>query len=921
MRFPILTFALLLAAVAAPRAQELPSPEQALGRAVGADGFLADYSQLTDYWRTLAERSARMRLVDIGRTGYGQTQWMAVITSPENQAELDRHRDTNVRLALGRDADEATARALCESGRAVVWIDAGMHATESIAAQNILELVWQMVSREDAEVRRILDEVILLVCPANPDGMEMIAKAYMATGRVGGLPVLYQRYVGHDNNRDFYAGNTAESRNVMGQLYREWLPQVVYNHHQSAPRGTVIFTPPFRDPFNYNIDPLVIRGIELVSAHMNHRFAAEAKPGVISRSGASYSTWWNGGLRTTVYFHNQIGILTEVFGRPDPTPLRQTVSRRLPYSDYPDPVPTQTWHARQTIDYLQTANFALLDLVARYPDEFQLNAWKMARRSIERGSRDHWTPTPRMVEIARERESARRSADESEPDEGEIPDAFEDPTLRDARHYVLPIDQPDFAAATRLVRRLRRAGVEVHRLTDDTFLPAGGSVRSGSFVIHAAQAFRSHVRDMLEPQWHPDDRSSDGGQPVRPYDSAGWTLSEQMGVRVLRVLDGVELPTAPVAEVEVPFTGGIVASGDAGWLLDPGDSNHFIAVNRLHAAGVEVRELTEAAEIGGRRWPAGAIHVPAAEGVARRIGGFGIELGVRAVAIGQPPEVATRRLEPVRVGLFDVYGGHMGTGWTQWALETFEFPVELVFGDRVERGDLAADYDVLIFHTGLPTATERGRRDAALQRGRDAATGETTDKLRAALPPFEDWSTIDARRVRLTEERAIPALRDFVAGGGRLIAMAGQADRLARHFDLPIQEGVTVADENGAERPARSDEFFVPGSLLRLHVAEGDPLTAGVAPRQAVMFRRDEVFTVTDPERVDVLAHYADAGELLASGWAIGAERLRGKAAVLRARIGRGDVVLFGPDVIYRGQPVGTFKFLFRAIQSMPRAD
>ena len=346
---PLCHAAVLAALAAAPLLAQVPSPREFLGHDVGADYQLCNYTDMVRYFRAIAERSDRMRIVDIGPTSYGQRMQMMVISAPANLARLERLREISVAMAHGRGVDAAQAKAFADEGRAFVWIDAGLHSTEAIAGQNIIELVWQMNSRDDDEVRRILDEVVLLACPVNPDGYELVANAYRAT-RSMTIPVLYQRYIGHDNNRDFYACNQLEAQNVNRVFYRQWCPQIVYNHHQSAPANTIIFTPPFRDPHNYLVDPMVVRGIEIVAAHMNQRFAAEAKPGVISRSGAPYSGWWNGGLRSTNYFHNVIGILTESFGRPEPTPIKQPLERRLPYGDYPDPVPAQLWHARHRRD-------------------------------------------------------------------------------------------------------------------------------------------------------------------------------------------------------------------------------------------------------------------------------------------------------------------------------------------------------------------------------------------------------------------------------------------------------------------------------------------------------------------------------------------------------------------------------------------
>lgn len=807
---------LLLGSLAA----QAESPKQFLGHDVGEDRWLCNYTDLVRYFRAVEAASDRVTLRDIGETGYGQRMLMAVITSPANQRRLEELRSISERLCRARDGDEAVARALAASGKAVVWIDAGLHASECIAGQNVIELVWQMASRQDPEVQRILDNVILLACPVNPDGLQLVANAYAATGSTS-LPVLYQRYCGHDNNRDFYACNTVEATHTSRVFYRQWYPQIIYNHHQSAPSGTILFTPPFRDPFNYQYDPMVVRGIELVAAHMNARFAFEGKPGVISRSGAPYSTWWNGGLRSTCYFHNMIGILTEVFGRPEPVPVTQTLNRRLPSGDYPDPVATQVWHPRQTIDYLQTANFAILDFAARYREELLLGIWRMGRSAIAAGSGDHWTVTPQLVAAAKLRQ---------DPDS-----VFSDPDLRDVRVYVLRSDQPDFGAAVQLVRALQKSGIEVLRATAP-FQVGGVSCPQGSFVIRTAQAFRAHIIDMFEPQWHPDDFKD--GKPVPPYDAAGWTLALQLDVQVVRSFGDVAGEFEALDEV-LPFP-------------------------------------------------------------------------TEAVAAGPVP----------RVGLFDVYGGHMATGWDRWVLERYGFAPQTVWGERITRGDLRRDFDVLLFHTGLPAVEGGGRGGrGGRQGGPDAAM---LAKLQQALPPFEDWSDLPARAVRLTAENSLPALREFVQQGGTLLALGGECQKVISAFELPVTVGVTVPDEDaaGGRRRARREEFYIPGSLVALECDPQDPLAVGCSPQFATMFDNGSpVLEVADGAKgVRAVARYR-LEETLVSGWAVGEELLAGKAAVVEAKVGKGRVVLFGADVTYRAQPVASFKLLFAAIRAAGRGE
>ncbi|MBL8749146.1 MAG: peptidase [Planctomycetes bacterium] len=874
-----------LALVFATPAQ-VPSPLEFLGHEVGADRRLCNYTDMVRWFRAVEERCDRVRIVDIGATSYGQRMNMAVISSPANLARIGRLRTIACTLAKGRvPRDEADV--LVAEGCAVVWVDGGLHATEAIAGQNIVELVWQMASRDDDEVRRILDEVVLLVCPVNPDGYELVANAYRATGRMT-IPVLYQRWIGHDNNRDFYACNQLEAQNTNRVFYSDWCPQIVYNHHQPAPKGTILFTPPFRDPHNYYTDPMVIRGIEIVSAHMNARFAAEGKPGVISRGGAPYSGWWNGGLRSTNYFHNVIGILTEAFGHPDPTPIEQGVDRRLPTGDYPDPVPSQVWHARQTVEYLQTANFAILDYAARHRREVLRGIWTMASRAIERGRRDWWTPTPVLVEAARRREDPNS--------------VFADPLLRDPRVYVLRSDQPDWTAAQRMVRALMRCGVEVWRATS-AFPMNGVTMPAGSYVVKTDQAYRAHVLDMFEPQWHPNDVKE--GKPVAPYDAAGWTLAMQYDVQVERCFEAVDGPFAPVADAE-RFAPAVLSAPNAGWSLDPRDTHTVPTVNRLLAKGCSV-------EWSGRGW----FWVGRDDGAMAVLRDAAAELGVRAANHARETREARQPVHAPRLGLFDTFGGHMPTGWDQWVLQEFGFPVQQVWGDRIEAGDLGKDFDALVFHTGLP-----GPRD--LERAAQKKDEEKLDDLAAALPPFEDWSNLQSRTTRLTGEKSLPALREFVEQGGTLLALGGECDKVIRHFALPVKVGTHVADPDpeaeGGERRTRREEFYVPGSLLAIEVDTSHEIARGSSRELAAMVTGSTVvMEVTDPNaRIDVVAKYRTADTLL-SGWIVGDWFLKGKAAVLCAHVGKGRVLLYGADVTYRGQPLGTMKMFFHGILTAGR--
>src|SRR3954469_387488 len=389
-------------ALSAQTPLKVTTPKEALGFNIGDDYQVANYTQLENYWKKLASESPRMKLESIGKTEEGRDQWMAIITSPENMKKLARYKEIGAKLAHAEGVSEQEARALAKEGKAIVWIDGGLHATETVGSQQLMEWVYQMVSRNDEETLRFLNDTILLNVQANPDGQELVANWYMREKdpqkrTMGGLPRLYAKYVGHDDNRDFYMSNMKESTNMNRQLFIEWFPQIMYNHHQTGPAGAVVFIPPFRDPFNYNFDPLVPLGIEMVGTAKHSRLVAEGKGGSAMRSGANYSTWWNGGLRTITYFHNMIGILTEIIGNPTPMTIPLVADKQLPKGDWPMPITPQAWHYRQSIDYEMSNNRAILDLASRYRETFLFNIWRMGANSIDRGSKDSWTVTPKRI--------------------------------------------------------------------------------------------------------------------------------------------------------------------------------------------------------------------------------------------------------------------------------------------------------------------------------------------------------------------------------------------------------------------------------------------------------------------------------------------------------------------------------------------
>jgi hypothetical protein len=907
-RARLLVLALLLAPLTVSAQGRLTSPEQFFGHRIGADYQLPNYTKFLAYFQTLARESERMQLDTIGFTEEGRPQVMGIISSPANLANKERYQQISARLSRAEGLTDDEARRLAKEGKAVVWIDGGLHATEVLGAQQLMETTWQLVSRTDEETRRFLDDVIILVAHANPDGMELVSDWYMREPdslrrSTSGVPRLYQKYAGHDNNRDSYMNALAETRNVSRVMYTQWYPQIMYNHHQTGPAGTVMFAPPFRDPMNYNLHPLIITGIDLVGASMHGRFVAEKKGGTVMRSGASYSTWWNGGLRTTAYFHNQLGLLTETIGNPTPMTIPLVAARQLRSGDQPLPVEPGRWHFRQSVDYSVTANWAVLDIASRHREQFLYNIYAMGRDAIEAGNRDSWTIWPqRVARVQAPAGGGRGGAGAGGGGGGgrggagggadQVRQQFEStlrrPEDRDPRAYILSADQGDYGSVVRLMRTLQYTGVDIHRATAP-FTAGGKQYPAGSFVVQAAQAFRPMILDLFEPQDHPNDFRFPGAPPTPPYDNAGWTLAMQFGVQYDRMLDGV---TGPLEKVNglVEATPAVLASGGSGWLLDPAQNDAALTANRLLKANAAVFRTTQATTVGGTTYPAGTWYVPR-NGVSTRVLTEAARShGVRTVASAQP--AGAQRIKALRVGVVDRYGGLMPAGWTRLILKSFEFPHTTVFPQELDAGNLIRTYDVLIFVSGAVGANLG-----------EAGEGEIGGPQAQSIPEeFRAWQGA------ITSNKTIPAIKAFVEAGGTAIAIGGST-ALGRHLGLPIENYLV---ENG--QPLPREKYYIPGSLLEVAVDQSHPLTAGLGSRATVMFDNSPVLKIgAGASGIRTVARF-DTPTPLRSGWAWGQESLQNGVAVAEASLGRGTVILSGPEILFRAQPHGTFKFVFNAL-------
>ncbi|HEX7706389.1 MAG TPA: M14 metallopeptidase family protein [Thermoanaerobaculia bacterium] len=510
---------LLLVLLAVPAFAQIPSPSEHLKMPIGADRTLADYRQIHDYFRMLSAASPRVELSVLGKTTLGDEMIMAVISSEKNIRNQARIKEIARRLADPRGLSQADAAKLMKEGRAIVLVTCNIHSTEIASSQMAMEWAHALATAEDEETKRRLDNVVLLLVPSlNPDGQTMVTdyyRKYVGTKYEGGrLPWLYHHYVGHDNNRDWYMLTQAETRAMNRAIYHEWFPQVFVDEHQMGSEGPRMFIPPFADPMDPDVHPLIWREVNLIGANMALRLEQEGKQGLIY--GYAFDSYWIGGTRNTGWWKNITGMLLEVASARIATPvyiepneLRGGSKGLIDYKptiNHPNPWRGGWWRLRDIIDYERIASDALIELAANYREDLLRNQLTRARAGLA-------TAAPREA-------------------------------------YRIPRDQHDWPTAQHLAWLMNEHNVEVHQAAN------------GDYWIPLAQPYAKFVVEMMEPQRYPEVRVQSGSEPLRPYDVSSWTLPLQMGVQAERTTMPQELQTKRVTSI-VPATKEVVARGAA----------------------------------------------------------------------------------------------------------------------------------------------------------------------------------------------------------------------------------------------------------------------------------------------------------------------------------------------------------------------
>jgi hypothetical protein len=849
------------------QATAIATPEQYFGFRIGTDHKLARWDKIVEYMRHISGATDRVRFRELGRSTSDNPFIALEISSPDTLKNLDRYKQLERKLYFqGGAPTNAERDEIFRQGKAVVVVTCSIHATEIGASQMALELVHQLATDTSPQVQKILDNVIFILVPSlNPDGQAMVTdwfnKNVGTPFATSSIPYLYHPYVGHDNNRDMYMFTQKESQLTAKLLWHDWFPAVWLDEHQMGSNGARIFVMPATDPINPNVHPLIYRWNGILGQSQAAALEAAGKEGIIYNS--TYTNFWQGAMAWSGWWHNQVGLLTEVAsvrvaaptdqqkaplgrsvapaasgqgeggrsssGRSEFAsggvlpPPNDTVSR----TEYPRPWLGGRWTLRDIVDYELVATMGLLDTVADRREALLRQIYEVNRQTVEAGS------------------------------------------TGETRSILIPVEgQQDAREAAHLANRLHMAGVEVLR-ANASFDTDGTRYAAGTFIIPMTQVFARYAKDMLEKQTYPEVRRSPSSSPEPPYDVTAWSLGMLLGVKTVFAKSPHPPNLAVTRVTDFPKIAGDMKGNGSRFGFDVKGPDTALAMNTLLKQGAKLAFD-------------GPSHV-IASGISRRqLEAAAADYGLSVTASDTAPRTAAQpiAIRAPRIGMYQPWnGGNMDEGWTRWVLEQYGFGSTPLHNADVIAGKLHERFDAIILADQAPRSIV------------DGASGENVrPEYRGGLG-----------------DAGVDALREFVAQGGTLVALGAASDLAIERFGVPVKNLKT-----GLTR----DQHFAPGAIVNVEVDTANPIGYGVAPQTFGFYNNSPFFNLVEgfaSQKVSVIARYPNSN-VVASGWLKGEDLMAGRAAVVAVDMNPGRVVLFGLRPQHRAQTHATFPMLFNAL-------
>lgn len=853
----------------ASSAKHITSPAEAFGFEPGTDRKLADWKQLVAYFQKLGTESNRVHFEEVGKTTEGRPFIAVMISSPGAMARLDYYKEIQRKLADPRITTPDQAKQLEAEDKTVLLVTCNIHSTEIASSQSATEFAYKLATGDTPEIRNILQNVIVVLVPSlNPDGEQLVVdwyKKYVGTPYEGSNPVvLWHHYVGHDDNRDWATFTQVETRLAV-KLINEWHPQILYDLHQQGKNAARIYLPPFVDPFDPNIDPLLIASINALGTNTSLEIAGKGKAGVLSYG--VYDFW--SPLRDYIAYHNGLRILTESASADIASPVNipfQKLGKGIGYDakiatwNFPDPWKGGEWHLGDIVDYQNAAFFSIANNAAVFRTRYLSNFYQFGVDAL------HHADWPYA--------------------------------------YVVPADQGDTTTTVRLINTLRTGAVEVEQATAD-FDAAGAHYAKGSYIVRLAQPYGSFAKTLLEVQQYPNIAQYPGGPLQRPYDVTAQTLPLLFGVTAVAVKDPFNAQTNEVDRAK-PVLGSFEKNSNGnGYFISDRTNTSLYALFDLLKQGADAYRLT------GTGAEPGTIYIPAQAGIDEKLEALAKKFPVEIHAATAAPTSSALKLRLPRIGLYQSWVPSMDEGWTRFIFDQNDIPYTRVVDADIRKGNLNDRFDVIVLPDNSARAITTGRGgfgEGSGEPGSAPVTGSAAPP-RADRPPQDDEGRGENGGPRippeftggLGDDGAIN-LKAFTENGGTVVALNRASQVYVQKDSAPVSDASASFDRKA---------FYIPGSILQVSVDTSNPIAFGSTETVPIFYENGPVFHVSG--NAHSVASFATDNPLL-SGWIQGGDLLKGTSIVAEEPKGKGRLVLFGFRPQYRAQSEVTYKFLFNAL-------
>jgi zinc carboxypeptidase len=842
-----------------PKVAGVPSPKDVLGYYVGAPKKLTHVADLLRYYRALASASTRVKILPVGQTDEGREQVVVAIADEETLRNLDTYKGYLAKLADPRTIAGDQAKQIIAQAKPIYMFGGGLHSAETGPPEMLMELAYRLTVEESPLFDQIRRNVIVMIAPAwEPDGRDRYVDWYYRhkiteeteSDRVAGPP-YWGKYIYHDNNRDINYSQVT-MRNWL-KFYMEWHPPIVHDLHESVP---FMYTFSGQAPQNPTLDPILYAELPWFSNFELTKMFGYGMPGVWTHG--FVDMWSPGYLGFMSSNHNGILRMYETFGNGGANTMKRNVAQpegaggggpgaqnqttREWYRPLP-PYKEVVWSMRNNTNYMETGVLSALELTSGFARTLLQNFYDKSRNSIESGKK-------------------------------EAPYG-----------YVLPANQPDMTRVAFIVNTLRLQGIEIGRATGEVKLK-DGTYPAGSFIVKRNQPYGRLAKILLEKQNFPD-------QNLRTYDDTGWTMGLMNHAQVEEIADKaiLDIPVQPVDTLNVAGS----VKGNGAWLAVLHNGANTLATLRYRFKNTRFEAIEQPYRSSDVDLPAGSLLVPSSPEVKSEIE----KLGLKAVALTDEPNVARHLVDLPRLAVFTTWGSTQDVGWVRHAFDHFELAYDLIYKERIRKGNLRASYDVIV----IPNQGRGSAKSLVFDienKGRPIAYTKSPE-----FPSLGQYGESEDITGGMGLEGVVE-LSKFVKDGGVLITLG------AASF-FPAEFGIAQTVDAARTTP----QFYAPGPIVEAEITQpSNPIFYGYTQKTVpVRYANGPLLRVPQEQRKKfVLMQFPGTEKSVLSGLMKGVAEIRNRPAVVEIPVSQGRVVMFATNPCYRWQNLGEFNMLANAI-------